>query len=69
MVNIAQYESHRQDHNKTNSWWSYDARGIELRRVCDECEHLLPQLYEPEILGLRGSYEYVVEETIEPESY
>lgn len=67
MVTQSQLHFHRQSHDKTNSWWARDARGIELCRVCDECEHLLPELYEPEVLGLRGTYEYVVEENIEPD--
>lgn len=37
-------------HDKTNSWWAYDARGIPLRRVCEQCEHLLRREYRPEVL-------------------
>lgn len=60
---------HSQSHDKTNSWWAHDARGIPLRRVCGECKHLLVELYRPEVLGIAGSYTDVVEEAIEPEDY
>ena len=60
---------HAQTHDKQNSYWAHDARGIPLRRVCFECKHLLSQLYRPEVLGISGSYEDVVEEPIEPDDY
>jgi hypothetical protein len=41
--------------------------GIELCRVCGDCEHLLVERYSPEVLGISGEYTNVVEETIEPE--
>lgn len=27
----------RCEHTRENSWWEYDARGIPLARVCDDC--------------------------------
>lgn len=32
------------------SWWAYDARGIELCRVCDECEKEKLSHYRPDVL-------------------
>lgn len=55
-------------HDKFNSWWAYDARGIPLRRVCADCEHLLSEEYRPEVLGV-GRYEDAVDEPLEPEDY
>ena len=60
---------HMSEHDKSNSWWAHDARGIPLARVCDECEDQVLSRYKPEVLGLRGRYEDVVEEPIEPEDY
>lgn len=57
--------SHRQEHNKSNSWWANDAKGIPLCRVCDDCEETALSEYAPEVLGLRGRYEDVVEECID----
>jgi len=65
MVNREGLQFHRRSHDKMNSHWAYDAKGIPLCRVCGECEHLLPLLYAPEVLGLRGRYEDVVEECID----
>lgn len=65
MVKSFQLDSHRKVHNKMNSWWARDIRGIELCRVCDECEHLLSEVYAPEVLGTCGRYEDVVEENID----
>lgn len=65
MVNLSQLDWHVQSHNKQNSWWANDSKGIPLRRVCDECEQLLEELYAPEILGLEGRYEDVVEDQID----
>ena len=33
------------------SWWEYDARGIELCRVCDDCREEKLSTYRPEILS------------------
>jgi hypothetical protein len=32
------------------SWWARDAQGIELCRVCEECESEKLEQYRPEIL-------------------
>jgi hypothetical protein len=32
------------------SWWAYDAKGIPLCRVCDECREAKLSRYRPEIL-------------------
>lgn len=56
---------HRQTHDKSNSWWMCDTKGIELCRVCDDCEQAAIDLYPPEVTGVSGCYEDVVEETIE----
>ena len=40
-------------HNHTRgdgSWWEYDARGIELCRVCAECRAEKLSRYRPEVL-------------------
>lgn len=58
---------HKQTHTKSNSWWLKDCKGIELSRVCDECIEAVKKQYPPEVLGLRGRYEDVVEEQIEPD--
>ena len=65
MITRDNLSHHRRSHNIQNSWWAHDAKGIPLCRVCDECKHLLTELYRPEVLGLSGSYEDVVEERIE----
>lgn len=57
--------AHKMVHDKQNSWWLNDARGIPLSRVCDECINDVKAGYRPEVLGERGCYEDVVEEQIE----
>ena len=47
------------------SWWEYDARGIELGRVCDDCRDEKLARYRPEILS--GYDQNDVNEPIEPE--
>lgn len=47
------------------SWWAKDARGIELCRVCPDCEDEKLSHYRPEILT--GYDESDVDEPIEPE--
>lgn len=32
-------------------WWEYDAQGIELAKVCDECVDAALSVYRPEILS------------------
>jgi hypothetical protein len=58
-------QAHRRTHTKTNSWWMNDARNIPLCRVCDECIEAAKDSYPPEVLGLRGRYEDVVEDPVE----
>jgi hypothetical protein len=33
------------------SWWEYDARGIELCRVCDQCRAERLSHYRPDVLA------------------
>ena len=63
----AELREHKQTHTKENSWWMNDAKGIPLSRVCDTCIHDVQKQYKPEVLGLSGKYEDVVEEPIEPD--
>lgn len=51
-------------HDKTNSWWAHDARGIPLRRVCEKCVHKLKNEYRPEVLT---NPNYEADEQIEPD--
>lgn len=38
-------------HNKYDgSWWTYDARGIPLARVCADCQQFKLKKYRPEVL-------------------
>ena len=60
---------HAQTHTPATSSGLYDARGIYLRRVCGECRESVMAQYAPEVLGLAGRYEDVVEEPIEPDDY
>ena len=32
------------------SWWIYDARGIELARVCEDCEETKKKSYRVDVL-------------------
>lgn len=67
-MNEAELRTHKQGHNKQNSWWLCDARGIEVSRVCDDCEESVKAQYDPAIFGESDvSYEDVVEEPIEPD--
>ena len=47
------------------SWWARDAQGIELCRVCSECESQKLSVYRPEILS--GYDQDDVDEPIEPD--
>jgi hypothetical protein len=47
------------------SWWEYDAQGIELAKVCEDCIDAALAGYRPEIL--RGYDQSDVDEPIEPE--
>lgn len=56
---------HKRTHTKENSWWMNDAKGIPLSRVCECCVKVVQSTYRPEVLGISGKYEDVVEEQIE----
>ena len=51
--------------SKKESYWTYDAQGIPLRRVCESCEKDKLSGYRPEILS--GYDQGDVAEPIEPE--
>lgn len=51
-------------HVNQDSWWEYDARGIELCRVCDLCRESKLAEYRPEVLR---NPNYLTDEPIEPE--
>ena len=46
------------------SWWEYDARGIEIARVCDGCKAVKLAGYRPEVLT---DASYISDEPIEEE--
>lgn len=50
-------------HEGEDSWWEYDARGIELCRVCDKCKAVKLAKYRPEVLR---NPNYTADEDIEP---
>lgn len=56
-------------HEGQHTRWVHDARGIPLCKVCDLCEHTLPERYAPEVLGICGRYEDVVDEPIEADDW
>lgn len=45
------------------TWWEYDAKGIPLCKVCEDCRDQKLSRYRPEIL--RGYTQADVDETIE----
>ena len=51
-------------HENEVSWWEYDARGIELCKVCDKCYTNKMAQYRPEVLT---DSNYDIDETIEEE--
>lgn len=51
-------------HENELSWWEYDARGIELCKVCDKCYANKMAQYKPEVLK---DSNYDIDETIEEE--
>lgn len=53
-------------HEGRESWWEYDARGIELCKVCDKCKRAKLSMYRRDVLE-NSSYE--ADEAIEPEDY
>jgi hypothetical protein len=42
---------HKQTHDKQNSWWLNDAKGIPVSRVCDHCIRAVKAQYEPAVFG------------------
>jgi len=53
--------------DRDNSWEEYDAQGIYLCRVCDECQKVKLSRYRPEILT--GYTQADVDEPIEPDDW
>lgn len=49
-----------------DSWWEYDAQGIPLDRVCEDCRAKKLAKYRPEIL--KGYSQADVDEPIEEEA-
>jgi len=47
-----------------DSYWQYDARGIELCRTCEDCHDEKMARYRPEVLNASN---YEADEDIEPE--
>lgn len=54
------------DHTPANSWPEYDARGIYLCRVCDQCQSEQLAQFRPDVLT---NPSYHADEPIEPEDY
>ncbi len=54
------------DDGQRDSWWEYDARGIELCKVCDKCRATKLAQYRRDVLTDPG---YYADEPIEPEDY
>ena len=38
------------NHNRVDSWWEHDGRGIPLARVCEKCYDQVMSRYDPKIL-------------------
>ena len=51
------------EHTKDDSWDEFDAQGIYLTRVCDQCRKEKLRMYRPEILS--GYDQSDVDESIE----
>jgi hypothetical protein len=51
-------------HESQDTWWEYDARGIELCKVCDACVDEKLAQFRPEVLR---DPNYHADEDIEPE--
>jgi hypothetical protein len=60
---------HKMTHDKSNSWWLRDAKGIELCRVCDDCEEVSIDQYPDWVTGRSAGYAENVDEAIESEDY
>lgn len=52
-------------YSSQHSWWDYDAQGIPLCRVCDQCRASKLARYRPEVL--EGYDQSDVDEPIEPD--
>ncbi len=63
-ISSEELESGRHEH-EDYSWWEYDARGIELCKVCEVCVEAALARYRPEILT--GYDQSDVNEAIEEE--
>ena len=50
--------------HEDSTWWEYDARGIELCKVCDLCVEAKLAKYRPEVLT---NPSYTADEPIEEE--
>ena len=50
-------------HEDQDTWWEYDARGIELCKVCSHCRTEKLAKYRPEV---RSDPNYEADEDIEP---
>lgn len=51
-------------HEGEYTWWEYDARGIELCKVCDVCVDEKLAVYRPEVLT---DSQYECDEDVEPD--
>ena len=51
-------------HTKDNTWMEYDARGIPLATVCENCKEKVLRKYRPDVLT---DPNYWSDEPIEPE--
>lgn len=47
------------------SYWLYDFQGIEVAKVCEDCENTVKKRYRPEIFT--GYNQSDVDESIEPD--
>ena len=54
-------------HLDDDTYWTYDAQGIELAKVCRRCEKAVRSRYRTEILT--GYTQADVDEPIEPDDY
>ena len=63
---LSREELKHHPHTKDDgSWWEYDAQGLPLCRVCDECRKAKLSRYRSEILT--GYNQSDVDEPIDPE--
>jgi hypothetical protein len=66
MVTLENLNIHKRTHDRQNSWWLRDIKGIEISRVCEDCESVVKSQYNPWVFG---EGEYDAEEPIEPYDY